>query len=148
MSFLHVQICIKSLTTLPCSHSSHHWHVRKGFLRFRPSSENLNLHRRNWPYLEGHLWALSSLRHIVHLSQSKLSIWWPFCQMFCKIEGKFALSQLAPFDIGNISTLDQLFLFGTKYIQDIFCNYYSNENKDYIPREIFSLKWKIKVDNG
>ena len=39
--------------------------------------------------------------------------------MFCKIEGKFALSQLAPFDIGKISTLDLLFLFGPKYIQDI-----------------------------
>ena len=46
-----------------------------------------------------------------------------------QIEGKFALSQLAPFDIGKKSTLNLLFLFGPKYIQDIFCNYYSNENK-------------------
>ena len=68
--------------------------------------------------------------------------------MFCKIEGKFALSQLAPFDIGKISTLDLLFLFGPKYVQYVFCNYHWNENKGNNPNETFSLKWKIKGDNG
>ena len=62
--------------------------------------------------------------------------------MFCKFKGKFALSQLAPFDIGKLSTLGLLFLFEPKCIQDLFCNYYSNESRNYIHRESFFFELK------
>ena len=50
------------------------------------------------------------------------------------------LAPLSPFDIGKISTLDLLFLFGPKYVQYVFCNYHWNENKGNNPNETFSLK--------